>query len=793
MASKKPEDDELQYADDLSEDDGGDDSFAPTPKASGGGGTDPAKDKKTADALQAFSEMGGKSVPSVGMPVASQTPKPAEAQKTPMSDADAAALAKRGDELVKPIPAGPTALEARLAADADIQKADAKLLAEQAKKASEAQKTSIVPGKGKDEKKPETAKEKLAALQKLLKTAPDVNGPTALSGAPKAAPDVQAMEQAQAGPGQQFSVPRFGMGPDGKPNEASRRLMTQSDGMTPTADAAHDDRVGRVWQNGKGPFRPFNPVLDPESTVDLLSPLKDRARDADNNVTQVVKEGQPEDKRIQDQDGLDGLPQAAQQPAPVAAPAAAPAPGGGGGGGPSIPSLAPPPVPEKTDRSKEKEIVDKRAAAMEDVAQHAEALGRSAAFQQEAASRGVQEAQEDIARRNHNAAVQAKEHVAQWEEHRKDATINPRRYVENMSFGAKLLAAVGMVAAGVGGGPQAVNMAFSHIQKAIDNDIDAQQKTFENGTRALQGRDTAFAKAYEFFGNSDAANLSAKIEAKKAVGELLATRMGTLKDAAGMRDKGMDLQQRLAASVDDDEEQRQRLIFQEKSKAYDQQMRSAMRKGGGGGGGAKLGPNGLPKGIVGTVDNIPITKDDQAVHIKVLSKIATMEKTLAETDRLVATPLGEMTLATKIGKNLLTDSTISALKGGMIPEVLGGPVAEQKKLGLWLDSAVAMANAYRKEITGVHFKDNEVAEIRRLYGIFETSGTIEGMKESLANMAEAVRSIKAAHRSVMTDQQIEQSEHMAARAVREVEAGRRKTQDLIQEAKDRADGKPFKK
>jgi hypothetical protein len=53
--------------------------------------------------------------------------------------------------------------------------------------------------------------------------------------------------------------------------------------------------------------------------------------------------------------------------------------------------------------------------------------------------------------------------------------IDPNRYVHNMSTGSKILAGIGLALSGAGAGRGGTNLAWQGLQKAIDNDIAAQQ------------------------------------------------------------------------------------------------------------------------------------------------------------------------------------------------------------------------------------------------------------------------------------------------------------------------------
>lgn len=60
-------------------------------------------------------------------------------------------------------------------------------------------------------------------------------------------------------------------------------------------------------------------------------------------------------------------------------------------------------------------------------------------------------------------------------QHYMDSKIDPNRYVHNMGTGSKILAGIAMALSGAGAGASGRNMAFEHLQNAINNDIGSQQ------------------------------------------------------------------------------------------------------------------------------------------------------------------------------------------------------------------------------------------------------------------------------------------------------------------------------
>lgn len=60
------------------------------------------------------------------------------------------------------------------------------------------------------------------------------------------------------------------------------------------------------------------------------------------------------------------------------------------------------------------------------------------------------------------------------------ATINPKHYAENLGTAAKVTSAIGLFLGGMSVPFGGHNFAFDHIEKQIDRDIDAQQKTVDN-------------------------------------------------------------------------------------------------------------------------------------------------------------------------------------------------------------------------------------------------------------------------------------------------------------------------
>lgn len=59
--------------------------------------------------------------------------------------------------------------------------------------------------------------------------------------------------------------------------------------------------------------------------------------------------------------------------------------------------------------------------------------------------------------------------------HIMDSKVDPNRYMHNMSTGSRILAGIAMLLSGAGAGANGKNMAYESLQKAIDNDIDAQK------------------------------------------------------------------------------------------------------------------------------------------------------------------------------------------------------------------------------------------------------------------------------------------------------------------------------
>lgn len=68
-----------------------------------------------------------------------------------------------------------------------------------------------------------------------------------------------------------------------------------------------------------------------------------------------------------------------------------------------------------------------------------------------------------------------KQKDAELMKHVMDSKIDPNRYMHNMSTGSKILSAIGLVLSGAGAGARGTNLAYDHLQRAINDDIDSQK------------------------------------------------------------------------------------------------------------------------------------------------------------------------------------------------------------------------------------------------------------------------------------------------------------------------------
>jgi len=136
------------------------------------------------------------------------------------------------------------------------------------------------------------------------------------------------------------------------------------------------------------------------------------------------------------------------------------------------------------------------------------------------------EAQKTAAAYDTKVADVRKERETAYESHLKNldlaqkdmeakAVINPNRYWESRNTGQKISAIIGLVLGGLGGGMQGTgkNAALEVLNKAIDNDIDAQKSAFENAKGVVGEKKSAYASAMAELGNKELALLAAKSSA----------------------------------------------------------------------------------------------------------------------------------------------------------------------------------------------------------------------------------------------------------------------------------------
>lgn len=97
----------------------------------------------------------------------------------------------------------------------------------------------------------------------------------------------------------------------------------------------------------------------------------------------------------------------------------------------------------------------------------------------------------------------------------KAGEINPNRYWDSKSTGAKITASIGIALGAIGAAMQGSgeNQALKIIQNAIDRDIDAQKANAGKLQQKLQNNDSIFNLALKKFGDSEAATLAARSEA----------------------------------------------------------------------------------------------------------------------------------------------------------------------------------------------------------------------------------------------------------------------------------------
>lgn len=122
-------------------------------------------------------------------------------------------------------------------------------------------------------------------------------------------------------------------------------------------------------------------------------------------------------------------------------------------------------------------------------------------------------------------------------QHFMDSQVDPNRYWNSKSTGSKILSAIGLALSGLGAGANGKNLALDHIQKSIDNDIDAQKNDMskkatlwkmnrermtsdEQATLATQNQYLTGVQAKIAMAGAQTQNAEAKLRASQMVQEI---------------------------------------------------------------------------------------------------------------------------------------------------------------------------------------------------------------------------------------------------------------------------------
>src|SRR5688572_2468864 len=121
--------------------------------------------------------------------------------------------------------------------------------------------------------------------------------------------------------------------------------------------------------------------------------------------------------------------------------------------------------------------------------------------------------------------------------------VNPKRYLQEMSTGAAVLGAIGVVLAGLGqakamsmGMNPGSNAGLDALNKAIDQDVQLQKEEIQRGQERSQNRIAHWSR---ILGNAEQGERAARAEAKQAAGGLLQARAMNA-DTAELRAAGME-------------------------------------------------------------------------------------------------------------------------------------------------------------------------------------------------------------------------------------------------------------